>query len=261
MSHPKYDHQLIVGFLSGQGDAIIKRSAATLTDRARAQHLDSPIVEIVGSKASVAASVKTSLGECLRKLTAQSRLYLMGHGDHELYKLGGWKGEDVADLLKECGLPNVAIISITGCKSSLGPLTMNQQTGKLVDDAFQNFAARFHFALGTGEKPLKSVVYARVFNVQVISHEQHFLKAAGQFARLYDTKEKQDLVVGRKITRNFNDVTLKNKEAPQPALNGLPMYSSKQTHSKRRYYWQGEEQRWEWVAYDQENVADYLSSP
>jgi hypothetical protein len=62
--------------------------------------------------------VVAALGNALGAATAETRIYLRGHGNWQLTTLGGWGPKAVALLLRVNGLANARVISITGCNAA-----------------------------------------------------------------------------------------------------------------------------------------------
>ncbi len=278
---PGYNAQLILKFLTGNATenvGPVNRAADGLKLKwKRQKNLDTSVVEFLLNDSALAKK-KAELTTYIERLPENSRIYLTGHGDHERDKMGGWKYDVVANLLKDCKLKaeQVGIISIVACQGALGPLTWNEDFTKFVDDALDNFTAKFHKELGTGENQIKCRVYGRVYNVQVITAEQHFSNPTGQFTTKY--KGKEDAVLGRKVTRNITMYPILDEKGHpvldekgqkrqkavvtnNPSLVSMPNYSSKQKDSKREYYWSGSNQVWRSVNYSEqsgaENVIEY----
>jgi peptidase C80-like protein len=170
---------------------------------------------------------KKALLDAIKALPKNSRVYIVGHGDAKPDEVGGWKHDEVAKLLKECNLTEdqTGVISIVACKAALGPLKQAPEedrtegkfsTSHWEDDALDNFAAKFHHALGTGDKPVRCKVFGRVFNLQVVT-EKHL---RNQFKGKLDTRKNE--VLGRKITRNQTFAKLPDPENPDaPAKDKL----------------------------------------
>jgi hypothetical protein len=150
----KYDRQLIVAFLEGDGQASTLDQAESLNQKQRAEPLDTEIVT-VRSGAGV-----EDLQAALARLSTHSRLYLVGSGDWRQRTLSGWLPEDVADLLGQQRMPAVKVISIVADSLGRGA----------DDDLMDSFAALFHRRLKEAWQ-IRTVVRARVLKVTVISDE------------------------------------------------------------------------------------------
>jgi hypothetical protein len=150
----KYDRQLIVAFLDDDGQASTLEQAESLNQKQRAEPLDTEIVT-VRSGAGV-----EDLQSALDRLSADSRLYLVGSGVWRQRTLSGWLPEEVADLLGQQKMPAVKVISIVA--DSLGR--------DAIDGHMDSFAARFHRRLKEVWQ-IRTVVQARVMKVTVISDE------------------------------------------------------------------------------------------
>jgi len=234
MDSGKYDRQLILEFLDGPpaDDRVIEKGGVALRHKARLRGIPSPVVKIgrVLTPLTVTPDTEYALALQLRDLSDQSRLYLDGHGDWPRQTLGGRPAGEIVTLLKACGFAKpVKIISILGCQSARGPLSSD-----VTDEAFKSFAAEFHMLLGTTEPKIRCDVYARFFNVGVLN--------AGN---LYSCEMSR---IGQKTTAKNPDRELDLTEHTF-GVDGLSVHH--QALSKRRYYWAGSDQKWEWVSYGQ----------
>ena len=236
MAQGKYDRQLIIEFLNGPHaeDRIIEKGGDALQAKARRSELASVAVKIRASAPDSVGKthpVRRVLYDELRKLTGESRLYLTGHGGWPQQTMGGWNADQVATLLRECGFASpVQIISILACQGAHGP----QRTGAPSDNALQSFAAKFHRTLGENEPEIRCDVYARVFNVGIQND-----------ATLYASMKSR---IGQKVTEKDRY----REDPPEDQIQEVPVQGDflyKQWHSKRRYFWDGEAQKWEWVDY------------
>lgn len=150
----KYDRQLIVAFLEGDRHDSTLEQAESLNQKQRAEPLDTEIVT-VRSGAGV-----EDVQSALNRLSAESRLYLVGSGDWRQRTLSGWLPEEVADLLGQQRMPAVKVISIVA-----------DSLGRSADDGhMDSFAASFHRRLKEVWQ-IRTVVHARLLKVTVISDE------------------------------------------------------------------------------------------
>lgn len=230
----KYDKQLIVAFLHGDSSGAIQRAISALNAKAKGRSLTSSSVEIrISGDEKLSDDPSKSLRDGLSTLTGKSRLYIAGHGNQVVGKVGGWSGEEMASLLKECGLQQAALISVTGCRTATIPAS------NLDDYALQSFAESFHRALGSGNPAVRCDLYARVFNVVTINDKY---------------KEKFPHMIGRKTT-----ILQQGNGRKGLSYKGMDSYVSKQTDSKRHYFWHDDAQKSKWVAYNPANVTSYDS--
>jgi hypothetical protein len=93
-----------------------------------------------------------------------TRIYIRGHGSAARQTVGGLDAEGWARILKELGMPQVGIVSVTGCRAGLDlPVT--------APGSMDSFGSKFHKALKdiTG---VKCDVFARTEYVGVLSTGQ-----------------------------------------------------------------------------------------
>jgi len=303
----EYDGQVVIKFTSGElkEDNTPKENELTLERGVQAlcqkwekggdregRKKDVAVVSFVKAtedalnKQGKDSDSKKALVDAIKDLPKNSRVYIVGHGDSKPDHVGGWKNDEVDNLLKECNLTQdkTAIISVVSCQAALGPLkwpenfkpsqeksenfgpfhklALDAGEGPAEENALNNFVAKFHKALGEGEKSVKCRMFGRVFNVKVVTSEL----VLGQ---LKQYQGNENIVVGRKITRNdFWKPIPKSEAAPNGAVawiktpnasfDGMRDYSQKQKESKREYSWDGGKQTWKWVDYgDRANMVRY----
>jgi len=149
---PKF--QIIMTSLTGLvGDGVIVRGSLSLQQKAESRGIKSTNVEVQPAEPHytpiAGALIRQVFGQILRSGGAlDARLYLRGHGCPTT--VGGMDGESWALLLKELNMPQMGIVSVTGCQAGL----------HVGNDVMDCFAAKFHRALKaiTG---VKCDVYAR----------------------------------------------------------------------------------------------------
>jgi hypothetical protein len=151
---PDYDRQLLVKFLTGDpSDNAVKNAAWRAKRKVKTTGLKLHTAEIPRGRSGVFGRLKDKSAEKhlraeLAKLTPASRLYLEGHGYWKTQKLGEWGAEEVADLLVECGLKQVAVISIMACEAAKAQKhTGHEVVGTAVENTLNSFAYQFHFLL------------------------------------------------------------------------------------------------------------------
>lgn len=168
----KYPDQLIIQFLEGGADDhTITRGSEALNKRGIALGIFSRVVSMTksgGMFRTFSKAAEGKLTEAMAHMKRSSRIYLRGHGDWESQKIGAWGPHDVADLLARCGLPQVAVISITGCELGRDKGTANDAR---IGASVNSFASRFHLRLGA-KHGIYTVVMARVYCVGIGNPEE-----------------------------------------------------------------------------------------
>ncbi len=210
----KYPSQLIVQFLSGSGDHTITRGSQAINTHGKELGISSSIVTILKSSNVFRTFSKASasdLEQAMQRLSALSRVYLRGHGDWGSQKIGDWGPHNVADLLADSGMPQVRVVSVTGCELGRDRGTANNAR---IGNSINSFASKFHRRLGE-KHGIYTVVYARAFRVGVGNSEEE----AGQPA-----------LWGKKFTFNQNDDWEDHTSGHDRA------------NSKVKFYWQGGQQ-------------------
>jgi hypothetical protein len=192
---PEYDRQLILKFLTGRhgtGDGAVRRNSWKL------KHKDSGIkthtAEVpfgrsgwIGKMMDRAADqrVRAEIG----KLTANSRLYLEGHGYWKARTLADWGPEDLADLLADYGLREVKLISLVACELAKAQKHENHVARESAVGACMNsFAQKFHYFLGFKHR-IFAPVQARLRCVLVAPDGSKTTRTDGQLYR-YQARSK-----------------------------------------------------------------------
>jgi hypothetical protein len=163
----KYPSQLIIQFLEGDpGDAAITNGSEALKKHGSDLGISTTLVTVRKSGNMFRTFSKkdvATLQEAMGSINTHSRVYVRGHGDWQSQKIGAWGPHDVADLLAECGMPAVAVVSVTGCE-----LGRDKGTAKdaRIGNSVNSFASKFHKRLGE-KHGIRTKVYARVFCVAV----------------------------------------------------------------------------------------------
>jgi len=216
---PDYDRQVIAQFLCGDpGDKLIRDNAEAINDYAKRRGLKSHrfTVPISGQSQTLNDKRWTRGADECAKLTAESRVYMQGHGDWKQQKLGDWGPVESADLLVALGMKAAKVISILGC--SLGSDRTAPDNVRVLNSA-DSYASRFHKALKT-RHGIETVVYARIWDVVPIG------PLAKQVLGL------EDEWLGRK-TQNVDNI------------DGNFVHRAGNT--KIRFFWRGNSQGREWA--------------
>jgi hypothetical protein len=231
-----YDRNVIVQFLTGSGDATITRGTNDLAAKVNTNRIVT--VDVRPNTLLPPGALKNALTAELGGLTAQSRLYLRGHGDWKHRTLGGWTARHVTGLLVSCGLAQPRLISVTGCNcartvdfgaeasSGGGGESYHQVKAArqgLLDGSVHSFAGLLHYRLGNNHG-IRCDLYGRTYFVTVLGP----LGATENLRDMY-----AELGEGRKITATDRADSEKHDRA----------------FSKIRFYWNGAQQMREWVQY------------
>jgi hypothetical protein len=76
--------------------------------------------------------------------TPKLRVYIRGHGDYALQKVGGLDAGEWAGVLKTAGMIGAGVVSVTGCQAARDLGTSGPQR---TEDQADSFASHFHRAL------------------------------------------------------------------------------------------------------------------
>ena len=226
----KYDRQLIVAFLAEGQEADTAAQAEALNQKERAEALGSEVVLVradLGQEAGFSAASVRELERAVAgelrvagRMTANSRLYLVGPGHWDQGKLAAWGPEQVADLLGRSRLPAVKVISIVA--DELGRDGPAAGGGKRpFAEGLNSFAAIFQRRLNEAHQ-IRTNVQARVLKVAVV------LPPPGG--------PTTGPALGRKVTA-------REGESPEQTL----AYGHHRPCSKVRLCWEGEQQQAEWA--------------
>jgi Peptidase C80 family len=210
-----YSGQLIINLLTGTDDGIITTGSDGLHKKFVQNNPLKParvVTLTLGDKTALlagqgaatdAVGQPANLGQEIAQVTDETRLYIRGHGDWANQTVGGWTGEEVAQLLAGRGLGTDRLVNVTGCKS--GKDSDAAGTTR-VTNSMDSFAARLHRALKTPHG-LECMVAARVYYVTVMNVD---IPAAlpGQPASLLVTK----------LTRDEEDWTPQNHRPQSKVL-------------------------------------------
>lgn len=216
---PGYDRQVIAQFLCGDpSDNLIRDNAKAINDKANSAGLPSVVctIPIANQGKDINDARWWYCGEQMKKLTADSRLYLQGHGNWKSQKLGDWGPVESADLLVGLGMKACKMISILGCE--LGSDRTAPDSVRVLNSA-DSFASRFHKALKDRHR-IETEVYARIWPVVPVG------PAAQQVLALGDewSGKKLQLVGGSGDT-----------------------YTHHAGNTKIRFYWSGGVQQRQWA--------------
>lgn len=216
-SKDKYDRQLVVQFLTGVGDETILNSSEALSEA----FIELKGGERVAAIGTVQLGVEPGTGqywapltERMAKMTAQSRIYLNGHGDWKSQTLGGFTPKQVAQILVSAGLTNVQTICITAC--GLG----RERASGLVFTSVSSFASKFHLRLNEKHN-IKCEVHAYTTDMGVFG--------PNNAKKLMAKTANAELLFGRKYQDVFGEATW---HAP---------------YSKRILTWAGDKQQLSWA--------------
>jgi Peptidase C80 family len=148
-----YGKQVILLLLDGgAGDAVLHENADRLMNK-ESDPLEA-LSAMFGGPAFTSTRVTyykggrgSVLTKAIGKLTADDRLYILGHGRGASQLVGGLSGADCAKLLADSGLTAIKRISVVGCWSAgvsaiypLPPVT-------LADVPARTFAQKLHWDL------------------------------------------------------------------------------------------------------------------
>ncbi|MCW5834642.1 MAG: hypothetical protein KIS78_19725 [Labilithrix sp.] len=225
-----YDKNLIVQFLDGNGDDIIKNGSRDL--KALLESESGPNIVPIVTVPFVAPrpfgldrDKRAELAAALGDLSSDSRLYLRGHGDWERRTLGGWSAREVGGVLGGRLRISPKLISVTGCRCAraVAPGAESNTTVSgaarvaanrlLLEESPSSFVGVLHFRLR--RHGITSPMVGRVFFVTVIGAPENDAQ----------------LSVGQKITAISGD---ERNHRPQ---------------SKIRFDWEGTTQTAAWVRY------------
>ncbi|MGH7119744.1 MAG: hypothetical protein ACREFP_12265 [Acetobacteraceae bacterium] len=147
----KYDRQLIIMFHCGTSAEVkvVVDGATQLQKKGLQNEANSRISHWMN--APVDAEWWFGLRELKRELavlTDRSRLYIYGHCDWGHQKVGTYTGKEMANLLANCGLKKVKLISIVACKAA-----------RKYDDGSECFASQF--LVGLAGHDIATEVFAR----------------------------------------------------------------------------------------------------
>lgn len=173
---PKYDKQVVLTFLG-------------LKEAEDREHFK-PQWEALAAKAKT-KSMETTFAICrhhvaddtdrlagtglanLKSLTSESRLYLLGHGDHVERKLGGWDYENVILVLKG-RLTAVKLINVIGCSLARDKGTEDHKpmSDEWNTTSFASFCGLLHKAL-KHDLEIETEVRGYVYKTTVMNPTQY----------------------------------------------------------------------------------------
>jgi hypothetical protein len=158
MGFRKPDRQLIVQCLTGTGDSIIRTITNQLEKRAEGKGVKSHTLTFhQGDEEETTRNVELWMRKAT-KLTAQSRIYLNGHGDWRNQTIGGMFAGEAALFLGMARVPNGIVISITGCEMARDLSSPNYGA---IGNSVDSFASNLHRRLKE-EHGVETIVFARV---------------------------------------------------------------------------------------------------
>jgi hypothetical protein len=162
---PKYDRQLSICVLTGEGNNAITKGDQAILKKGSMKGIPGEQVIYPAEKAKGITQGVSKLKYQLGMLTAKSRVYISGHGDWQLCKIGDVDGATMAENLCEWGLKGKhgILVSITACGAARGGLAKDT----LLDTGAYSFAGEFHEVLH--DCGVDAIVYARVGGVVAIS--------------------------------------------------------------------------------------------
>lgn len=161
---PGYDKQLTLAFLSHAGEkGHFEPQWKALSEKALAGK-----IEDLGHAAAIGKAGFASPPDALAKLTKDSRLYLLGHGDWAQQKLGDWGYSNILNMLVDGGLAAVKLVNVVACQLARDKGTLDEQ--RLAASA-DSFASKLHSGLGTCG--IKTEVRAYLLDNFVVSKATH----------------------------------------------------------------------------------------
>lgn len=159
---------------------------------------------------------------------SKCRVYLMGHGDWQHQKIGGWDAAQAAQLCKEIRVPtDIGFINVLGCR--LG------RDVPIVELSTNSFGSRFHFLLGDSHS-FRTRVFARVYNVLIHKEDSLNDKDDPMPMGIVGTSTDDKVTKARMITRQYEEI-----------LSDQPTALYRREESKKVFYWEGTTQKWKWV--------------
>lgn len=158
-----YDKQLIVDGFRLDSE---RQRARFLRDKAAASVPPLPTETVLFPRAGLPGNlIRTNqLKFSFSQLTNQSRIYMIGHGNWQAQTLGGDTAQTWANTFIACGMPQVKLVSITGCQAGRDFGSTDQL--RVTEDA-NSFASQFHQLLGAAG--VRISVYARAYKVRIRS--------------------------------------------------------------------------------------------
>jgi hypothetical protein len=172
---PKHDRQLIIGLQ--RHDVAINETVANLAFKNELNYKSEVVwldhgamfplsepggVERVGDARAGAFAVQSygQVRAAIGRLTKESRLYLVGHGDDSNQYVGGWTAAELAELLLQVGLREAKTVSLVACEAAGNRAVLYNQ-----DTALGTFASQLATKLALGGVTTK--LYARCYRVGV----------------------------------------------------------------------------------------------
>lgn len=209
-----YSAQLVIQFPFGDTKGLIKECAEEITARAEEERDNLPTTFVTFKLPPDPGDVATAQGFFKKHASHLVRIYLIGHGDFDSGRLGGFTGDKVAWALGKAGFPGFGTISIIACQLALREDGIYETR---VATSENTFAATLHRTLKT-EHGIGTVVHARIGYV-------------GFYRLIHVAKHgvSPDLL-GHKFTRM--------EEIPAPGADYTKMHKVK--GSKLVFYWNGD---------------------
>lgn len=211
---PKNTTFLIVQFLTGSGDDIIRNGSTELLALLRSKGNTNVLEEDTDSKILTAEKMDDIVNQDwytdMPELVGESGIvYLRGHGNWQACTLGGRNAENVTGML--CKLPVGAVVNVVGCNAAVAARAdiANDVHGEV---SIRSFAGDLHRRL----KDKRTRVFARSQPVQI---------NAG----------------GKKVTYGDRNLDLTSSEEKARAKLMLDK-RSKRADSKWAFDWQGDTQ-------------------
>lgn len=139
----KYSNQIIVSYSISTLGNDMKRLRDMLVAKAEATGLSCDTGELDVNPQGEVQPVDTKLlQKVLEKLTTETRLYLIGHGDWVQQTMGGLGAEIWAKRMIACGLRKPPkVISIVGCNAAVD---RGLAVGHRLAESMNSFASQFH---------------------------------------------------------------------------------------------------------------------
>ncbi len=220
----KYDRQLLIAFLTGRDDDAVWDNIDSIqskffndpfgANKEKGKTNLVPFTALSDEESQIFNWKQLArLPEEFAKLTDNSRVYIVGHGNWQEQRIGNYDGKFVAHLLWAHGLGKHDHITVVACE---GARSTSDHTGQRLEGGIttstESFASKLHYHLGVSHQ-IRTVVFGYIYSVKTY--------------KVGTSREGKKLVV-----LDGSEVGILRKDAP---------------NSKRRFYWLGKSQFCEWV--------------
>lgn len=200
----KYDFQLIIAIPTGPTTAALKavtESASRLQFKNAFKGVNVEWVSDEKEKAAPMLKYVIATHEAFAKMTDESRLYIVGHGDAKATTLAGLSGTQLAKSLVDNGLKKVKRVVLASCLAG-NPNSSDPFASLLAGTelAFKSTAKEMHLALG--KLQIFAEVAARTEIVSVLEDGSKVTRPLSELATPQTAKPKKP---GTKIVYGWND--------------------------------------------------------